>query len=382
MATKPEKKTSKSSSISEAPIATVLSMIEKCLGTKSMEFITVSDHKSGTVVTACVPGSSAVSLYNGKLITSSEETSRGEVSSAYHIPYQAFKDAISKRKAPVMNIDNNDTLIIEEGKTRVEVSLREAAQVPEVPKFPSSENSFEITPDVLTSMKDILPFLVLEKIAPTQPDPRFYVNSSDGKVFVAVYDFAQVVYSTFKSEGFPDIDLNGPYGIIAPLFKDSLPGTKVCLEDDTLYLSFLKTRSATNIIPLASYESTGESIKENCLSMRKRLKDEALSEIPLSKEFLDDFLSTAKSVTTEDTRASFEVVDNVLTITASSSSGKISTETEVKSEDLKFNLELKVLRTISSKVGDTFSIIVDQENDLCIIKGSVTTYLAVFSTDD
>jgi hypothetical protein len=277
---------------------------------------------------------------------------------------------------------NDDTLTVTTGsRYKADLSVSPCTDSLIVaPTLEESSFSLDVSQDFLDLFRSTLPVLGIEKIHAAQADFRLFVKFGRKKIFIAVYSPMQVVCASLPNSLGAEGDFNVPYPVFLSLIK-SLPksGCSLKIGDDAILVEDESYTLLTLVAPMSPKDPPGELVMETSTNLLSNASDSVV----FSKSELEVFLSSSKGVITDDTPVRFLPSDKGgLLLQASTASSQASFKLKVDkcSLDSPFALELKFLKNLLSKSGDTITLHV--ANGVLVMKsGSLGMITTTFADD-
>ena len=304
----------------------------------------------------------------------------GDDHEPFSVPMDALVSLASACTSKSSFSVENDTLVVSSGsRFTAELSVTSCTSaLIEPPVLENPTLVLDVSNEFLALFKSTLPVLGIEKVHAAQADFRLYVNMGKKRVFVAVYSPMQVVCAHLQNTLGVTGEFNVPYSSFLSLLK-SLPksGCKLSLGEDSILVEDSGYTLLQIVAPLSPKDPPGPVVQETSTSL---LDNSSSSVIDIPKSELESFLASTKGIIAEDTPVRFLPTKSGVVLESSSASSK--TRFKVKTADSvldePFALELKFVRTLVSKSGDTVSLSVS-DGILVMKSGSLGLITTTFS---
>jgi hypothetical protein len=304
----------------------------------------------------------------------------GDAHEPFSVPMDALISLASACNSKTAFSVENDTLIVSSGsRFTAELSVTNCTvALIEPPELENPTLVIDVSDEFLALFKSTLPVLGIEKVHAAQADFRLYVNMGRKKIFVAVYSPMQVVCAHLQNTLGVTGEFNVPYSSFLSLLK-SLPksGCQLMLGEDSILIKDPAYTLLQIVAPLSPKDPPGAVVQETSTAL---VDNSSASVINIQKSELESFLSSTKGIISEDTPVRFLPTKSGVVLESSSASSK--TRFKVKTVDSAleepFALELKFVRTLVSKSGDTVSLSVS-DGILVMRSGSLGLITTTFS---
>lgn len=295
------------------------------------------------------------------------------------IKTNALQDATAKRANVELSLED-EMLCIKDRNTKISIQSESVAVTPPQ-TLEKIDGLVEVSmsDELFTALNTILPSLRIEKIHDAQQDFRLFAEFGEKSTTLAVFDAHQMAFIRMPKT-FPGISgsFNLPYDRFTAILKDCpVSSFRILLGEDTIMLFTKAFQSITNTPP--SEGLTGD-ISSAILGKIKQLsKFAAKTEVSVDLEELNTFISSCRAVATDDARLIFETKKKkvkIMVVSATGSAEIILPNLADVVEEHKFAVEIKLVRNMSSKCKDTFSVMVSEEE--IFLKGT-TCYVGMLS---
>lgn len=291
--------------------------------------------------------------------------------------------SISNDKTSI-KMDGDSMVITTPRKGETELAMKPATDSLSVaPTIEQPTLEFVLTKDIQDFFKQLLPVLGMEKIHAAQPDFRLFVEVGK-KVFVAVYSPMQIVCASMSNPGFGfEGSFNVPYPVFTAIVKNiPEPDCRITFSDDQILVTSESGDSHYSLLtltaPLSSKEPPGDLVKERSRDIVKMSTEKPTVEIP--KDSIKAFLEHSKGVLVDETPVTFEPIEGGLSLNGSTVSSKSVFKIKIPGNNLqeRFSLELKFLRNLLAKSGETMELTIF-DNILLMRSGTLNVITTTYS---
>lgn len=275
----------------------------------------------------------------------------------FQVPVASLQAAVTTEsiQQPAELTATESTLVVKTKRALLEIATEAATEVlTEPPKPEGLLGSFTITAELQTFMKEVLPVLGLEKIHDAQQDFRLY-GCFDKIAYLAVYSTQQVVYiasdNTFGVTG----EFNVPFPSFSALMKSMPVGSKLGFAEDRIFARHESMFLMNLVTPLSTKEPPGELVRSKSKEISTGHKSAGM--IVFKKADLEEFVASCKGVVSDDSPVVFTVgPSTILSVDTTSSRARVKLKPEKLTLEENFALELRLLKNIISKVGETVTL--------------------------
>lgn len=291
--------------------------------------------------------------------------------------------ASASTEKTTVTIDNDCLVVDTPRKGRTELAMRPAVDALSAePTLAEPSLELNITKDSQAFFKQVLPVLGMEKIHAAQADFRLYVDITKKRIFVAVYSPMQIVSTSTANPGIETTgSFNVPYPVFLSLIK-SLPenDSSVAFSDDQMLLSTSGFSVLHLIAPLSPKDPPGDIVKQRAQEIIASA--DSLPSVSFPKTSMKEFLDYSKGVLTDDTPVRFTPTAKGVELSGSTVGSKSTFLIKADQTTLTdhFSLELKFLRNLMAKSGETIHLSVS--NGILLMKsGSLSVITTTYSDD-
>lgn len=277
----------------------------------------------------------------------------------FQLPLESLLSAVTtETKAKPARLRAHDaTLVVQTGRATLEIATSMAPEVlTEAPVVEEPVAEFEMTEALHTFFKELLPVLGMEKIHDAQADFRLYVKMTEEIVFTTVYSSQQVAYVATENEFGTIAEFNVPYPSFVSVHKAAIPGSKLTIGEDRILVESDSSTLLTLVAPLSPKEPPGDLVHRKSKEITK--SHMKAGHLKVAKLALEEFLASCKGVVPDDSPVVFSWAEPKLNLSVetTTSRAKFRTSSAEGSLSEEFALELRLLKNIVQKAGETLDI--------------------------